>query len=224
MIFGLLLVVRAARIRYGLVYAALGVAAWVALFFSGVDPLVIGLAMGLLTYAYTPALDDLERATGLFRRFREQPTPELARSASAGLSAALSPNERLLLLYHPWTSYVIVPLFALANVGIVINGEFLARAVTSPITLGILVGYVAGKPIGIVGALLACHPAQPRSAPSAGRMGRHRGHGSDRRHRLHGVTVDRDDCLRRRAARGGQARRAVRGAMRVAVVVGGVRA
>jgi Na+/H+ antiporter NhaA len=149
--FGALLVVRAARVRYGLVYAALGVAAWVALFFSGVDPLVIGLAMGLLTYAYTPALDDLERATGLFRSFREQPTPQLARSASAGLAAALSPNERLLLLYHPWTSYVIVPLFALANVGIVINGEFLARAATSPITLGIVLGYVAGKPIGIVG-------------------------------------------------------------------------
>ena len=129
----------------------LGVAAWVALLDSGVEPLVIGLVMGLLTYAYTPALDDLERATGLFRSFREQPTPELARSATAGLTAALSPNERLLQLYHPWTSYVIVPLFALANAGIAINGEFLARAATSAITLGIVVGYVVGKPLGIVG-------------------------------------------------------------------------
>jgi protein-disulfide isomerase len=96
--------------------------------------------------------DDLERATGLFRLFREQPTPELARSASTGLTAALSPNERLLELYHPWTSYLIVPLFALANAGIAISGEFLSRAYTSPITLGILIGYVAGKPIGIVGS------------------------------------------------------------------------
>jgi protein-disulfide isomerase len=108
--------------------------------------------MGLLTYAYPAARGDLERASDLFRSFREQPTPELARSATAGLASALSPNERLQLLYHPWTSYVIVPLFALANAGIVLSGSFLARAYTSPITLGILIGYVAGKPAGITGA------------------------------------------------------------------------
>jgi Na+/H+ antiporter NhaA len=151
-IFGVLLLVRAVRIRHGLAYALLGAATWVALLFSGVDPVAAGLAMGLLTSAYPPAREDLERATGLFRLFREQPTPELARSASTGLSAALSPNERLLQLYHPWTSYLIVPLFALANAGIPISGEFLSHAYTSPITLGILIGYVAGKPIGIVGS------------------------------------------------------------------------
>ena len=95
---------------------------------------------------------DLERATDLFRLFREQPTPELARSARVGLRAAISPNERLQHLFHPWTSYVIVPLFALANAGIAINGGFLGRAFSSPITLGILVGYLVGKPIGILGA------------------------------------------------------------------------
>jgi protein-disulfide isomerase len=54
-------------------------------------------------------------------------------------------------LYHPLSSYVIVPLFALANAGIAINGHFLALAYASPVTLGILLGYVLGKPIGIVG-------------------------------------------------------------------------
>ena len=114
--------------------------------------MVVGLAMGLATYAHPAARTDLERASDLFRRFREQPTSELARSASAGLASALSPNERLQQLYHPWTSYVIVPLFALANAGITISGSFLARAYISPITLGIMVGYIAGKPVGIVGA------------------------------------------------------------------------
>ena len=52
---------------------------------SGVDPVVVGLAMGLLTYASPAARADLERATDLFRLFREQPTPELARSARIGL-------------------------------------------------------------------------------------------------------------------------------------------
>ena len=151
-IFVMILLLRRARIRYGMAYAVLGIAAWVAVLKSGVDPVVVGLVMGLLTFAYPAARTDLERASDLFRSFREQPTPELAQSARAGLATALSPNERLQQLYHPWTSYVIVPLFALANAGIPISGTFLARAYTSPITLGILIGYVAGKPLGITGA------------------------------------------------------------------------
>jgi Na+/H+ antiporter NhaA len=151
-IFVVILLLRRARIRYGIAYAVLGIAAWVAVLKSGVDPVVVGLVMGLLTFAYPAARTDLERASDLFRSFREQPTPELAQSARAGLATALSPNERLQQLYHPWTSYAIVPLFALANAGIPISGTFLARAYTSPITLGILIGYVAGKPLGITGA------------------------------------------------------------------------
>jgi protein-disulfide isomerase len=94
---------------------------------------------------------DLERGGDRFREFREQPTPELERSAREELRSAISPNERLQLLYHPWTSYVIVPLFALANAGIAVEGRFLERAFGSPITLGILFGYAAGKPVGILG-------------------------------------------------------------------------
>lgn len=150
-IFVVILGLRAAKVTYGPLYLLLGIAVWIGLVKSGVEPVVIGLAMGLLTYAYPAARTDLERASDLFRLFREQPTPELAREADLGVRAAISPNERLAVLFHPWTSYVIVPLFALSNAGIAISGEFLARAFTSPITLGILIGYVAGKPIGIVG-------------------------------------------------------------------------
>jgi len=155
-IFCVILVIRFVRLRYGLryyglLYFALGAAMWVALFESGVDPVVVGLLAGLLTLAYPAARGDLERASDLFRLFREQPTPELARSAQSGLAAAISPNERLQQIYHPWTSYVIVPLFALANAGIAINGDFLLHAYGTPVTLGILFGYVLGKPVGIVG-------------------------------------------------------------------------
>ncbi len=149
----LLAVVAAVRIgvHRGLVYAVLGTVAWAAFFESGVDPLVVGLVMGLLTNASPVARGELERATDLFRHFREQPTAELARSARMGLESALSPNERLQLLYHPWTSYLIVPVFALANAGVAIDAEVLSRAATSPVTLGILVGYVVGKPVGVFG-------------------------------------------------------------------------
>jgi Na+/H+ antiporter NhaA len=150
-LFGAVLVARTLGIRRGVLYLALGAAIWVALLKSGVEPVVVGLAMGLLVYAYPAARSELERATERFRLFREQPTSELARSVGESLRFAVPPNERLQQLYHPWTSYVIVPLFALANAGIVIDGDFLARAFTSPITLGILLGYVVGKPVGILG-------------------------------------------------------------------------
>jgi protein-disulfide isomerase len=122
------------------------------MFESGVEPVVVGLVIGLSTFAYPAVRGDLERASDLFRLFREQPTPELARSARMGLGAAISLNDRLQQVYHPWTSYLIVPLFALANAGVVLDGGVLARAFTSPITLGILFGYVVGKPVGITGA------------------------------------------------------------------------
>jgi Na+/H+ antiporter NhaA len=168
-ILGAVFVLRRVEIHNGLIYALLGVAAWTALFKSGVDPVVAGLALGLMTCAYPAARTDLERATDLFRLFREQPTPELARSASAGLSLALSPNERLQQFLHPWTSYVIVPLFALANAGIAISGSFLARAYTAPITLGILLGYVIGKPVGIAGtSWLVTRISRGRLTPPVG--------------------------------------------------------
>lgn len=152
-LFALILVVRRTLgVRIPVLYAVLGAAAWVSLLKSGVDPVVTGLAMGLLTYAYPAERGDLERASRLFLRFREQPTPELERTVRRGISSTLSPNDRLQQTFHPWTSYVIVPLFALANAGIPITADQLAHAFTSPIALGILLGYVLGKPLGIIGA------------------------------------------------------------------------
>jgi Na+/H+ antiporter NhaA len=129
-----------------------GIALWIAMFKSGIDPVIAGLAAGLVTSAYPPSREDLERATELTRSFREQPTPELARSAQLSVLSAISLNERLQYELHPWTSYVIVPVFALANAGIHVTGSLLGDAITSPITLGIAIGYVVGKPVGILAA------------------------------------------------------------------------
>jgi Na+/H+ antiporter NhaA len=168
-LFAAVLAAKALRVRRGLVYLVLGVGIWVALLESGVEPIVVGLAMGLLAYAYPAARSDLERASERFRRFREQPTQELARSVGEGLRSAISPNERLQSLFHPWTSYLIVPLFALANAGIAIDGSFLGRAFSSPITLGIVFGYVLGKPAGILGsAWLLARLSRGRLRPPVG--------------------------------------------------------
>ena len=148
-VFALLLVV-ARTMRRRSVYFAVGLTLWLALEASGVDPVVAGLVIGLSAPAYTPSRDALEQATGRVRQFREQPTPELVREATTSLTATLSPNARLQSFYHPWTSFVIVPLFALANAGVVLSGDVLATAFTAPVTLGVFVGYVVGKPLGVV--------------------------------------------------------------------------
>ena len=165
-LFGVLVALRYAPVARGVLSIGTAVAIWIAMFKSGIDPVISGLAIGLGTSAYPPSREDLERATALTRSFREQPTPELARSAQQSLSSAISPNERLQYELHPWTSYVIVPLFALANAGIHLTSSLLSSAVGSPITWGILLGYAVGKPIGVFGgSWIASRPALhgPRS-------------------------------------------------------------
>ncbi|MEV1072825.1 Na+/H+ antiporter NhaA [Micromonospora parva] len=149
--FALMLAIRAAGVRRGWAYVPAAVVMWGALLVSGVDPVVTGLAIGLAAFAYSPGRSDLEKVSGLFRSFREQPTPTLARTASIGLTNTLSPNDRLQRIYHPWSSYVIVPLFGLANAGISIDAPFLARALASPVTWGVLLAYVIGKPLAVIG-------------------------------------------------------------------------
>jgi Na+/H+ antiporter NhaA len=168
-LFGALVALRFAPFGRRAISTGLGVAIWVAVLKSGIDPVITGLAIGLATSAYPPSREDLERATALTRSFREQPTPELARSAQQSLQSAISPNERIQYDLHPWTSYVIVPLFALANAGIHLTGRLLGDAIASPITLGILIGYVVGKPLGVfAGAWTASRPRLhgPRSSIS----------------------------------------------------------
>jgi Na+/H+ antiporter NhaA len=151
-LFGVLIALRYAPVGRSAAAAVVGTAIWVAMFESGIHPTIAGLAIGLVTSAYPPARGDLERASETFRSFREQPTPELARTAQLTLVSAISANERLQYRLHPWTSYAIVPLFALANAGITFSGGLLGDALRSPVTLGIVIGYVVGKPAGIAGA------------------------------------------------------------------------
>jgi Na+/H+ antiporter NhaA len=168
-LYAVIVVLCRLHVQAGPVQVVVGVAAWVALLKAGIEPVVIGLAVGVLPLAYPAPRSNLERATQRFREFREQPTAELARSAGAELRSATSPNERLQQLFHPWTSYGIVPLFALANAGIRIRGGFLADAFTSRITLGIIAGYVVGKPIGIAGGTwLATRLSRGRLQPPVG--------------------------------------------------------
>ena len=152
-------VLRARGVERSEVYLLLGLAIWLSASAAGVHPTVAGVAVGLLTSAYPPSRASLEVATGTTRAFRQRPSPDLARMAARRITMALSPNERAQHALHPWTSFVIVPLFALANAGLDLSPELLGSALQSSLVLGIVAGLVVGKTVGIpVGAWLASRP------------------------------------------------------------------
>ena len=219
-ILGAVIVVRQRGVRYGPAYLLLGVAAWVAFFESGVDPVVVGLAMGLLALAYPAARSDLEQASESFRLFREQPTPGLARDARESVRLAISPNDRLQQLFHPWTSYLIVPLFALANAGISDQRELPGPRLH-------LTGH-ARDPARLRGREtgrdrrrgLAADQGQPRRDPPAGRLGGGHRRRDHRGHRLHRVPADRLARLPRHAAGRGEGGHPVRRVVRLGARLG----
>jgi Na+/H+ antiporter NhaA len=159
-LFGLLFSLRFVAVGRTTASVALAAGLWYATYRSGIDPVVSGLVVGLVTGAYPPSRADLEQASAVARSFREQPTPELARSVQRSVTSAISANERLQYGLHPWVSYAVLPVFALANAGLHITSSLLSAAVASPVFLGIALGYLLGKPAGIVtGSWLATRPS-----------------------------------------------------------------
>jgi Na+/H+ antiporter NhaA len=136
------------------VFVVIGVTLWVATYESGLHASIAGMAAGLAIAARPPRRDHVEDAASLFRAFRQSPLPAVGRSAAMGLRRAVSVNERLQVSLHSWTSYVVVPLFALANAGVDLRDGVLADALGSAVTWAVVVGLVAGKLVGIgAGAL-----------------------------------------------------------------------
>jgi Na+/H+ antiporter NhaA len=133
----------------GPAYFAVGAVMWLAMDASGVSPTIGGVVLGLLVSAYPPRRDAVESAGTLARAFRQSPQPALARQAKLSVERAISPNERIGALLVPWSGYVVVPVFALANAGVRLSADLLDRALTSPVTLGVFVALVVGKPLGI---------------------------------------------------------------------------
>ncbi len=129
---------------------------WLATLSSGLHPSIAGMAAGLLVAAREPRRSDVEGVARLVRAFRQSPMAEVGDVARRGLARAISVNERLQTSLHPWTSYLIVPVFAFANAGIDLRGGVLADALGSALTWGVVVGLVVGKFVGIgASALLA---------------------------------------------------------------------
>lgn len=141
-----MLILRRIEVRWMPVYVALGTGVWLATFLSGVHATIAGVVLGLLAPAEP------------FRRHEEPlPRPAEGEGVSAALVRAVrlrsqervAITERLEHLLHPYTSYLIIPVFALANAGLPLAGDDLADGLGSPVTLGIVAGLILGKFAGI---------------------------------------------------------------------------
>jgi Na+/H+ antiporter NhaA len=157
LIIAVLLIIAIALLRFlpvlrGPAYAALGFALWLALYMAGVHPTLAGVATALLIPVFNPERQRVEQVVELVRAFRQSPNSEYARAATRRLRESISINERLQTDIGPYVSFVVLPLFALANAGVHLDHETLSAAAHSPLTWGIVAGLVLGKFIGITGA------------------------------------------------------------------------
>ena len=130
-------------------YVLVGLGLWLATVQAGLHASIAGMLGGLLVAARAPAREAVEGAARRFRAFRQSPDVEVGRSAHLGLVRAVSVNERLQITLHPWASYVVVPLFALANAGVDLRDGVLAEALTSRVTWAVAVALVLGKFLGV---------------------------------------------------------------------------
>ena len=154
-------IARKSGIQSLLFYVPVGVFVWYSLLESGVHATIAGVVLGLMTPVYAKYTDeqfrqkavavlnrwDINRASPHAAERLDQDALELAEVAKA----SVSPLDRLEHALHPWSSFAIVPLFALANAGVRFIGAeaSVGEQLTSPILLGVAVGLMVGKPLGI---------------------------------------------------------------------------
>jgi Na+:H+ antiporter, NhaA family len=130
------------------IHSLLGIGVWLATYASGVHATIAGVALGLLVRT-RPLVRHLSVSLG---DDDIQPSAPVVRRVKLHVQETISAAERLEHTLHPWTSFAVVPRFALANAGVPLSRASLAAAVGSPVTAGVVVGLLVGKLVGISGA------------------------------------------------------------------------
>jgi NhaA family Na+:H+ antiporter len=126
---------------------------WLAVDASGIHPTVVGVILGLMTPTNKWVSDDrLHSIMACVVAYPpgdhwsgDTPDRKVLKAAESAAREALSPVERLELLLHPWVGFVVMPLFAFANAGVVVSGEHFIPS----LTVAVCLGFVLGKPVGI---------------------------------------------------------------------------
>ena len=151
-LIALIVVLRRVNVRWIPAYAIIGIFAWFATFESGVHATIAGVVLGLLTPA-RPAdpggFPDVIREASLLP---DEPDAQSVSAISKQANEVVSVAERLEHLFHPLSSFVVIPVFALANAGLVLTSQSIRDALASPVAVGVFVGLVLGKIVGISSA------------------------------------------------------------------------
>ena len=133
-------------------YVVVGIGLWYAVYRSGLHPTLAGVVLGLLLPARPTGEEQLKKVRVFGRALIEERTADRARLANQAAAAAVPATERLQQRLHPWSAYLVVPIFGLANAGVHLNGGALRAAFESRVTLGVIVALVVGNAVGISGA------------------------------------------------------------------------
>jgi len=142
-------VLRRLRVWWIPVYVLLGCIVWWTTFRSGVHATIAGVALGLLTPAKPLQNQDETRTIARWLRDKPEVFPVDVRYASFHIRESISVAERLETVLHPITSFAVIPIFALANAGVRMNGDIISAALQSRVTWGIMLGLVVGKTVGV---------------------------------------------------------------------------
>jgi Na+/H+ antiporter NhaA len=130
-------------------YLLVSLCLWGATLQAGLHAAIGGMLGGLFVAAHPPSREAVERAAKWFRAFRQSPHVDVGWAAHVELVRAVSVNERLQTVLHPWASHVVVPIFALANAGVDLRDGVLADALASRVTWAVVVALCVGKLLGI---------------------------------------------------------------------------
>lgn len=171
---GAVLVMQRIGVRALAAYVVAAAALWVATHESGVHATIAGVAMGFLTPArpFYPRGATSEAVAGQLTNAAAETDEEVSEATMSEVSRlsreAVAPLIRMEHALHPWSAYIVLPIFALANAGVEVTLGGLGEALTGPVGLGILLGLVVGAPIG--GILLPLGLARATGATLPGRL------------------------------------------------------
>lgn len=165
LIFAILLVLNTLEIRNIALYAFIGCILWICLYFGGIHPTITGILIAL-TIPATRTIDCgefMEKSNQLVNRLQkivgscpEETDPKAFFNTTQTLEVycqqSQAPLQRLEHNLTPWVAFLIIPLFALANAGLTFSDSIIV-SLSSPLSIGIILGLVIGKPLGILASV-----------------------------------------------------------------------
>jgi NhaA family Na+:H+ antiporter len=141
---------RVAKVSWPPVYVALGLICWLATYNSGIHATLAGVAFGLLAPARPLAPSEVARSWA--DDLSDEPSAAEMRELTTMAKETVSVAERVQHVLHPMVSFVVVPVFALANAGVRVSGDALSTPAAQAVAGGVAGGLLIGKIVGITGA------------------------------------------------------------------------